>query len=228
MAVALAAFLAAVPPGGVCAVLGAPGSGKSRALKEADQEGQLGARRVVFDPYAQRDLLMHRTGAPGHPWTGAYCTARDLVESPEEILDHDAVRVVVAPHELQPQKLARDFTRTVRACWASGDVTLIAEEAGLYGRQATEAVMLIASGGRHADMRLFIVCQSLGRVPIDARRHISHLVAFAQGEPQDLIDLRTRCGAPFVDHVQRLTLGDPPALWKLGDALTPTTRSSTT
>jgi hypothetical protein len=221
MLATLLSFIAQVPHGGVCAVLGAPRSGKSRALKEADVAGGLGSRRVVFDPYARRDLLLHRAGAKGSPWTGAYVSARELVESPEELLDFDPVRLVVAPTDLKSSALARDFSRVVRACWAAGDVSLVAEEAGLYGRQATEAVMLIASGGGHAAMRLFIVCQSLGRVPIDARRHISHLIAFAQGEPQDLIDLRSRCGAPFVTRVQQLKLGDAPQLWKLGDAMTP-------
>lgn len=220
MAVALAAWLAAVPHGGVCAVLGVPGSGKSRALKDADQGGALGARRVVFDPYARRDaLLAKRKLSPGAPWGGVYVAPRDLKEVPEQVLDFDQVRAVVAPDSLDPGALAQGFDWTVRACWAAGDVSLVAEECGLYGRRSLDAVMRVASGGRHALMRLFLVCQSLGRLPLDARRHVSHLVAFAQGEPSDLDDLRSRCGADFVSRVQLLQPGDAPELWKLGDGL---------
>jgi hypothetical protein len=222
MALALTAWLASVPWGGVVNHNGAPGSGKSWNLKRADEQLRNGAfkRRCVFDVYANRDRRLRELGkSHGEPWSGTYCTAEDLALYPEELLDDPHARIVVAPNTLDPQTLGEMFTVTARACWASGEIRLIAEEAAIYARAALAIILQITSGGRHSLMALDAVTQSLGRFPLDGRRHITHVVAYAQGEPSDLDDLRARCGRAFAARVQRLSPGDPPELWKLGDAM---------
>lgn len=220
---AVVAFFASVGDGGACAVTGAPQTGKSRSLKLADEQRKLKARRVVFDPYARRDLQLYEAGLKkSGPWGGTWCEADDLVFHPENLLDFDTVRVVVAPRTYDKVQLGKQFARVFEACWNAGDVDLIAEEAGLYGRHAMDAMMQLSSGGSHALMRLFAVSQSLGRLPKDARRHLSHVVAFAQGETTDIDDLRKRCGRSFAERVQRLTPACGLAeTWRLGEGISP-------
>lgn len=224
LAVTLAAvvsFLEGAHDGSTIGLFGAPQTGKSYSLKTADAAKKLKRRRVVFDPYARRDKMLFERGLKkSPPWPGVWCEADDLVFHPEDLLDADTVRVVVAPRTLDPAELGKMFTRTFEACWAAGDIDLIAEEAGLYSRRARDAMMQLASGGSHALMRLYAVSQSIGRLDKDARRHLSHVVAFAQGETTDLDDLRKRCGRSFAERVQRLNPQSGLAeTWKLGEGL---------
>lgn len=209
-------WLREVHAGGVCAVTGMPRTGKSRVLKAAD--GRVWSRRLVFDPYAKRDRRLYQLGeSPAPPWPGTWCSTDDLRKHAREILDWDPLRVVVVPSSLDPQTLGDEFTACARVLWATGRIDLIAEEAGLYSRWAVPLVMQLASGGGHAAMRLWLVSQSITRLAVDARRHVSHLVSFAQGSPEDIDATRERAGRRFADAVRKLRPGMGPALWRLGD-----------
>lgn len=209
--------LAALPSGATCAVIGAPGTGKTRAVQHADRHGAF-RRRVVFDPYALTDRREASRGRLVTPWPGVLVTPRGLLECPE-VLDREPLAVVVAPETDEPAQLGRDFQAVCRLAWSTGDVDVIAEEAGLYGREAARMVQRLASGGRHVGVRLVLLSQSVTRLPIEARRYLSHVVAFAQGEPADVANLRQRCGRKFAARVQALRVGGPPEFWRLGDAL---------
>jgi hypothetical protein len=216
-AATIAAFLASMPAGAVCAVTGMPQTGKSRCLKDSD--GISWSRRVVFDPYAERDLMRFNAGrTPAPPWSGVWASPTEIVRHRAELLDFEPCSVVIAPTNLAPEQLGEDFTRTAQACWRTGGITLIAEEAGLYSRACVPMLMQVASGGGHADMRVVLVSQSIRRLAIDARRHLSHLVMFAQGEAADLEDIRQRCGPELAERVRALRPGDAPITWRLGDA----------
>lgn len=209
-------WLRSVHMGGVVSVNGMPRTGKSRVLKACD--GKVWTRRVVFDPYDARDRSLYAAGeSPAPPWPGVRCSARDLVRYPRLLLDKDPCRVVVVPSSLDKETLGREFSTVARVLWATGRVELIAEECGLYSRQATDMIMQLASGGGHALMRLWLVSQSFGRIQKDGRRHVSHLVSFAQGEESDLDDLRKKSRA-LAERVRNLRPGMAPALWRLGDA----------
>lgn len=218
-------FLRELPPGSVCLVEGAPGTGKTRAVQAAGRAGAF-RRRVVFDPYAYRDRLELRRGKLCSPWPGELGTTEELLAdvsaSPagHSLLDRDPVSLVIGAHNLDSQALARDFTRVAELCWSTGDVDLLCEEAGLYSREAAELIMRYASGGRHVGGRLVIIAQSIGRVTIEARRYLSHILAFAMGETSDVDDHRKRCGAAFVEELRRRSIGDPPIGWRLGQSLT--------
>lgn len=199
-------------------MIGDPRTGKSRAMKEADARGAI-PRRVVFDPYGRRDRLSHDRGAPGQPWAGVYCTTRQLLENAPALLDRRAVRIVVAPETLDRVQLAREFSAVADVLWHTGEIDLIAEECGLYGREATDAMMRLSSGGGHAMMRLFLICQSLGRIQRDGRRHINAVASFRLTEPADLKSLRERCGDAAVARISRLGAGAPPVTWRAGAAL---------
>lgn len=210
------AWLRSVHNGGVVSVNGMPRTGKSRVLKACD--GRVWRRRVVFDPYDTRDCALFASGdSPAPPWPGVRCSAADLAKYPELLLDKDPCTVVVRPSSMDKEQMGEEFSQVARVLWATGRVELIAEECGLYSRQATDMIMQLASGGGHALMRLWLVSQSFGRIQKDGRRHVSHVVSFAQGESSDFDDLKKKSPA-LAERVRKLRPGMAPALWRLGDA----------
>lgn len=214
----IAAFLREAPSGSVIGVFGMPGTGKSRAVQLADKAGCF-ARRVVFDPLADTDWKALDRGEEAFPYPGLYVSPAELAAEPE-LLDAERLRLVVAP--LDPKngkRLGREFDALLDLVWHTGGIDVIGEEAALYSRDAIGGILRLASGGRHVRSRLVMVCQSIGRLTIDARRHLSHVIVFAQGEPTDLQALRERCGVRFAAGVQQLRKGDGKCLfWRLGDA----------
>lgn len=210
-ATAAVSFAADLRPGDVCAWIGAPRTGKSRALMAADDGGAF-PRRVVFDPYADRDRKNARNaGTRGHvhPWPGMLVTVPDLLDHPR-LLWTEAERggLVVAPTNLEPEAVGKDFAALARLAWEVGDVDLLAEEAGLYSRHAVSMVMRLASGGGHAGVRLVLVSQSFTRLQADARRHVSAVLAFPTGAAADFDELRGLCGDGFVSDLRSLRKGD--------------------
>lgn len=222
---ALSAFYASMHPGAVSATLGVPGVGKTPIVVQAWREGALRDRVVVVDPYARRDRLEFSTGrSTKRPWPGMLISPQQLLAN-LEVLDRPKLMLVVCPEGVPAEKALGDiFSAVARACWHSGSIDLVGEEFGKYGRQASEWVNTVASGGGHADMRLHAICQSLGRVQIDGRRNITHLVVGAQGDEEDLRVLRLRCGKVFAAAVKKLRPreddrpADPPLTWRLGGA----------
>jgi hypothetical protein len=223
-----ALLLSALRPGEVALSCGIPGCGKTRTTARAAElsleNGGPWSRAVVFDPYAIRDRKNFARGDKERfPWwPGSQLrTVEELLREPH-LLDADPLRLVVcgAGGTLNPQALGRDFSALAELLWHTGSVYLIAEECGIYGREAVELVNRIATGGAHASMALALICQSMGRVPKDGRRGISMVIAGAQGEVTDYDDLRSRCGPQFASRVRSLTKGDLPEVWRLGDAAT--------
>lgn len=218
------AFVAEAHAGAVVAIVGVPQSGargvrwgKSRLAKAVDASGAW-PRRLVFEPHGRRDRLEAARGKPLHPWPGRLVSAGDVVRTPG-LLDWDPLSLVVVPDgAADEEERGRMFAAVARAAWHTGDLTVIAEEAAIYARHAIELMNLIATGGGHAGIRLVLISQSFTRIPIDARRCVSHVVAFAQGESADLDALRKRCGAGFAAQVARLALGARPITWRVGDA----------
>jgi hypothetical protein len=220
------AFLRSLQPGSVCAVTGAPRTGKTTTVQRACRAG-LFRRRVVFEPYGFRDRLNLQRGEKVSPWTGEIGTAVELLAHPE-LLDRDPVALVVSSRNLSRKVLGNAFSVTADLVWHTGGVDLICEEAGLYSREATELIMRFASGGGHCNSRVIFIVQSLGRLTKDGRRHLSHVLAFAAGEVSDIEDYRKRCGPEFAAELQRLRAADPetgrpadpPIAWQLGQVLT--------
>lgn len=217
------AFLADAHEGAVIAVVGAPQSGvrgaewgKSRTVKAVDATG-VWPRRVVFEPYGVRDRVEASRGRRLYPWPGRVVTVRQLVADPS-ILDFDPLSLVVVPDMGRGADLGRAFETVADLAWSTGGITVIGEEAALYARNALELCNRLATGGGHTGMRLVMIAQRWGRVPIDVRGCVSHLVAFAQAEDADVDALRKRCGRRFADEVQRLGVGARPLTWRLGDA----------
>lgn len=206
--------LVGIQPGQVFAVTGAPGTGKTRIVQKARESWR---RSVVFDVYAARDRLNFERGdRRRYPWPGEVVYASTLFEHPE-LLDADPLDLVVQPDRIDARNAGAAFAGVAELAWhTGGDVVLIAEEAGIYSRNATDLVNRVSSGGAHAGVSVVFLVQSFGRLHKDARRCCSHLVCGAAGEESDFKSLRER-SRPFAERVRRLRVGDPQALWKVGD-----------
>lgn len=217
-------WLAELPPGTVCGVFGLPGSGKSRALKEADKAGAF-ARRLVFDPYGKRDLLLYRRWleeAP--PWPGLWCRPRDLVEVPE-LLDRDARgrlerQFVVDPGTYETTRLGWAFSAVCEVLWNTGGIDVIGEEAALWSRNCVRWLNQIASGGRHARMRVLLVTQEWGRLLADARDNLNAALFFSPVSARYRTEILTKCGPEVAEAAARLAAGAAPVRWRAGAAAT--------
>lgn len=212
-----------IKPGAVAACLGVPGTGKTHVASLASTWSP---RVVIFDPYAAKDASRQARGRSHRvSWEGERATVDQLLQRPGR-LDGERVRLVVsgATADPSPSSLARDFATLTELCWHSEDVVLIAEECGLYGRESVAAIHRIASGGAHAGMALVLVCQGIGRIPIDGRKGITVISAGAQGAPEDVDGLAAVCGRNFAARVRGLAGPDPgpadgPLVWRLGDGV---------
>jgi hypothetical protein len=215
MPAAAVAALISLAPGQAAAVIGYPGSGKTRSVVEASQGWQ---RRITFDPYGQLDAANWERGDRArHPWPGVLLSALDLAANPE-LLDDDAYQYVVHPSdERNGEKMGREFTRVADLAWyTGGNIHLVAEEAGLYQRQAAEVSKRIATGGAHAGISLTAISQRIGTLPIDFRASLTLLACGLQSEPIDQEALRQRCGPDFARQALSLPIGSPLLLWRAG------------
>lgn len=213
---AAAAALATLAPGSVAAALGVPGAGKTTAAQEARP---MWGRSLVFDPGAERDRLEWNRGKRERtPWAGGLVTVDDLLEFPQ-LLDDVPLSLVVSSGEWSARGIGGDFATLIRLAWLTGDVVIVGEECGSYSRECVEAIHRVATRGGHAGIALVLIAQSIGRIHADGRREIDLVVAGAQGEPNDLDDLRGRCGASFVEKVKASKRGDPLHIWRLGDGV---------
>lgn len=211
------AFYASLYAGAVLAIIGAPRMGKTTEAIAADELGVF-PRRVVFDEYARRDRLEASRGKPVTSWPGQIVSPQELFANPK-LLDQRPLSLVVAPREKDATAIAREFGQVGKQVWLTGDMDLICEEAGRYGRFAAELMHKLSSGGGHAGMRLIVISQSLMRIQADVRKCISHLIAYPQGSSADLKAIRETFGGQVAEAVRALRKGDPPLLWRLGDAL---------
>lgn len=234
MALAAAALLAALPAGGVAAAIGVPNSGKTTVVQEALELAPWGKRAVVFDPYALIDRAKWNRGDRAKkPWWPrcAVFTLDELLRAPGE-LDRRNTRLVVTGTRgtIDHAQLGRDFASLCELLQLTHGFALVGEEAGLYSRHAAAWINTVATGGAHFGMRLIVLAQRMGRIQKDAREGLTLVVAGAQGAPEDISDLRGRCGAAFAESVRSLRPpengrpGDSPIAWRLGDGL----RSSNT
>lgn len=214
---AAAAVVAKIRPGQVHASIGIPGTGKTKTVQTASRAWR---RVVTFDPFAAIDRRQASRGGFRGGWDGHLVNVLDLLHQPE-LLDRANLRLVVTSSAPDKRTMGRDFSTLASLCWHTGNLVLVAEECGAYSRDAHELVFRIASGGRHAGLSLVLVCQSLTRITIDGRRHITSITAGAQGEPADLDALRARCGRTFTERVRALKADppDPPIAWRLGEGV---------
>lgn len=226
-ALAAAATLAALPAGGVAAVIGLPGSGKTTCAQQALDACAWGQRAALFDPYALRDRGNWDAGERERTpwWRNVPAVALDELLRRPAMLDRGRSRIVVAGTRgtLDASRLGRDFATLVDLLWTTGRYALIAEECGLYSRNAADAINRVSTGGAHAGMRLVLLCQRLGRIQKDAREGITRLVAGALPETA-IPELRERCGESFAARVAALTPPDDngrptcaPIAWTLGE-----------
>lgn len=223
---ALVEFYASMHPGAVSLTLGVPRTGKTTGMIAAMQAGAIGPRVLVADPYARVDRAEMRRGEPVTPWPGMLITPEDLAAN-AHVLDQARGTIVVCPRgTLSEYQLGLVYGRVLELVWHTGRYDIVAEEFGLWGRAAYEWANRIATGGGHPRLRLHALCQSLGRVQRDVRRVPTHIVSYAQGDSEDITELRKRCGRPFAEAVARLRPrdgerpADPPLTWRLGATLT--------
>lgn len=229
MALAAAAVLASLPAGGVAAAIGVPNSGKTSVVQEALELAPWGARAVVFDPYALVDRAKWNRGDKAkRPWWPrcAVLTLDELLRNPAELDRHQARLVVTGTRgTIDHAQLGRDFASLCELLQLTHGVALVGEEAGLYSRYAAAWVNTVSTGGAHFGMRLVLLAQRMGRIQKDAREGITLVVAGAQGAPEDIQDLRGRCGKAFAERVRSLRPPDngrpvdAPIAWRLGDGL---------
>ena len=211
-------FVRSAAEGSVLAIIGPPRTGKSRLAKAAADAG-CWPRRLIFEPHGLRDRIEATRGRQLYPWRGVLVTVGQLLATPA-MLDRDPLRLVVVPEARGEEARGRDFAAVGDLAWSTGGLTVIGEEFAIYARRAVEVANLIATGGGHAGMRLVVISQSWGRIPVDVRRCVSHLACFGASDAGDIKALRQTIGKRRTAAVAALQVGDPPILWRQGDAAT--------
>lgn len=221
---AAVAFVSGAPSGAAVGITGIPGTGKSRILKMAADEGAF-PRLVVFDSCARRDRLeRERANDEIHPWEGELYAWPEFQARAGELLARPRFRYVVDPGTSTAEPtdgvagMSGRFSRLAELCFHFGRVDLVGEEAAHYARGSVAAVNLVSTASRHARVRLFLVSQRLMRIPIDARDNLQRLVVFALGGASDLKEIRSKCGPGFEARARRLVKGGPPLLWEIGQS----------
>lgn len=157
-------------------------------------------------------------------------TLRELRANPKQLAPAK-VALSIRSEAHTYEALASEVCQAIDLARAAGDLCLVFEDVGWYGRQYTERdgaepkrsvafeLAMLACDGRDAASVVF-VAQRATQVPPDARSQASRVVSFAQTEVDDLKALEERCGPEFVKAVRGWRSGSPPAIWSRPD-LTP-------
>lgn len=192
-------------------VIGLPGFGKTHFLKH----GLRSDRSLIVDPHASLDR--HRRDPKREPWDGELVLWSELIEHRFDILQAGTGRVVIDPQSHDDLLTGRRVATLLDLVWrAGGDWDVVLEEAGVYSRQCISMINLLATGGGHNGIRLFLIAQSLGRITIDARRNFSALALWPQSDPEDLLELRKKVGLTGVRTLTTMVPHDPPVTWVAG------------
>jgi DNA helicase HerA-like ATPase len=192
-----------LPHDGVCLVVGIRGSGKSTWAREhliAEVESAL-----IFDPH------------------GEHASAADISLTPAELTEYLATGgdipgvVSVNPRDLAPAPLRADFARFADICAGVAEDTLIVVEEVALLRRTPDAIDGIVTQSRHWGCPVALISQRAAAIPKTSRAQASHVVSFAQRDPDDVAALVELCGldAQGVELYKRYQF----FLWVAGAAL---------
>lgn len=192
-------------------VAGLPGFGKTYYLKH----GLRSDRCLIVDPHATLDR--ERRDPQREPWDGELVTWSELLAHRFDVLKFGAGRVVIDPQSHDDLVTGSRVASILDLVWrAGGNWDVVLEEAGIYSRQCIAMINLLATGGGHNGIRLFLIAQSVGRITIDARRNISAMALWPQSEPKDYQELRWKVGLTGVKTLTTMVPHDPPVTWVAG------------
>jgi hypothetical protein len=220
VAVPVERFVSELGQGETLIAVGLSGYGKTHAVRH----GTLASSRLfVVDPNAvldrQRGAALERE-AWGDCDLWVYydeLKARWKDEETSPILPGRGFRIVFDPCSLDEATMGARIARALDWIWICGDVDVVLEEAAAYSRWIVPVVNRIASRGGHKGLRFYLLSQSYGRITIDARRHPARILAYPQGDENDMTELSRKIGRSRADHLRRLQKGDfSPVLWEQG------------
>ena len=125
------------------------------------------------------------------------------------VLRSEGLSLAVVPRAL-PREMAEDFAWLAGELHHVGDLLLVVDEVGYFGRHCTDWLELVATQSRHMLMPVVLVAQRSTQVPKTARTQASHFISYRQENAADLAALADDYGDTFPDGVPRLARGE----WK--------------
>jgi energy-coupling factor transporter ATP-binding protein EcfA2 len=198
----------ALEPEDVALYVGKRGSGKSTRAKQLLAAAMAaGQPCVAFDPhdeYSQegRQSSQVRLG----PLTQRM-TVEQLAADPDALLEK-RLSLAVVPEGLGPREKAEAFSALVDEVLDAGDVVLLADEVGQWGRYCAEQLDELACQSRHSGVPVVLVAQRLVQVPKTARTQATLVNSGRQDNPDDLAALADLAGEGFSEAVARLKRGE--------------------
>lgn len=191
-------------PHDVVLIVGKRGSGKSHAAKElCGAELGHGARVVVFDPHDEYSQLGRKTDAVTLGPLSQRMSVDAMLERPE-VLDDAKLSLSLVPAG-DPKQVAQQFRAVADQVLDTGNMTLVADEVGVYEDFAEDHLNYAATQSRHSNVALVFVAQRMVHIPKTARTQATVVQSFLQNNPEDLTALAKLTGSKdFAADVSRL------------------------
>ncbi|RJS26075.1 hypothetical protein DRW03_06345 [Corallococcus sp. H22C18031201] len=194
-------------PHDVALYVGKRGTGKSTRAKAALGAAMKAGQRVVaydvHDEYSQlgRDSGQVVLGPLTHRMT-----VSELADN-LDVLERDGLALAVVPEGPNREK-GEDFAALVEDVLDVGELVLLADEVGQWGRYCAEALDELACQSRHSAVPVVLVAQRLTQVPKTARTQATQINSGRQDNPDDLRALADVAGQDFASAVSRLVRGE--------------------
>jgi hypothetical protein len=211
-----------IGPTDVGVIVGKRGNGKSTEGKRIAEDAlDDGWRVVAWDPH--REWSRHgrasehvRLGPLDDQTTWPELLVRSRRTDKVHPLDFEDLSLAVVPGGKLPRQVADDFEPFVSMVESTGDLLLMVEEVGYFGKHCAEWLDYLATQSRHWGVPVVFLAQRLTQVPKTARTQASWVVSFRQDDDDDLEALgelvrdRTRpeFARQFADDVGALAPGE--------------------
>jgi len=183
-------------------IMGLPECGKTTFARTLTADA---FRAVFFDPAGDYS-------APGR----LDVTLAELQKWPG-LLDDPHARIVVKPQADDERGLAAEARVLINLAFEAGDLVLVLDEVGDYGKHAAGPLSKLVRRGRHEGIASVLVSQFATDFPKTCRRAASDVYGFLQKHPDDLAALEHVYGPAFSARVASWRKYEPPAAWHISE-----------